>query len=120
MSQFWEHFVSNGHKHPSPAYLGVQGYAVRLDDELAASCRADDGVLVRMVQPGSLAEEAGILEGDIILSLGEHPVGTCDELFRIVEVLPAAAPVTVQFVRNGRCFERLLIMPARRRKMPKV
>jgi S1-C subfamily serine protease len=72
-----------------------------------------------VVQPGSMAEDAGIIEGDIVLSLGEHPVCSADELFGIVEVLPAGIPVSVILVRNGRRFERLLVTHGRRRKIRK-
>src|SRR5947209_1388310 len=115
MSRFWQNFVSNGRPEPSPTYLGIQGYAVRLDPAASERDRTQDGVLVRMVQPGSLAENAGILEGDIVLAIDEHPVGTADELFGIVEVLPPQAPVSVVLMRNGRRFERLLVTPPRRR-----
>src|SRR5690349_11137913 len=119
MSRFWQNFVSNGERQANPAYLGIQGYSVRLDRAHHQDRPSEDGVLVRMVQAGSLAEEAGILEGDIILSLGDHPVGTADELFGIIEVLPSGLPVPVTFLRNSRRFERLLVMPARRRAVPK-
>jgi S1-C subfamily serine protease len=116
MTRFWQHFVSNGHRH-GPVYLGIQGYAVRLDAAVAKQCNAEEGVLVRMIQPGSMAEDAGILEGDIILALGDHPIGTADELFAIVEAMRSDVAVPVILVRHGRRFERLLVMP---RRGPKV
>jgi len=119
MSRFWQHFVNNGRRQAAPSYLGIQGYAVRLDQAASATCKVDEGVLVRMVQPCSIAEDSGILEGDIIVSVGDHPVGTCDELFGIVEVMPAELPVLIVVVRAGRRFERLLVMPGRRRKLQK-
>jgi S1-C subfamily serine protease len=119
MSRFWQHFVSNGQKQSGLLYLGLQGYSVRLDRALWASCQAQDGVLVRMVQPGSLAEDVGILEGDIILSLGDQPVATCDELFGLIEAMPMEVPLPVILVRHGRRYERLLVVPGPSPKVKK-
>src|SRR5262249_19229695 len=119
MSRFWQNFVSNGQTQTSPVYLGLQGYAVRLDAAQRLHGSAEDGVLVRSVQPGSLADDAGILEGDIVVALGDHPVGSADELFGVLEVLPPGMPVPIFLVRSGRRFERLLVLPEPRGKVRK-
>ena len=40
-----------------------------------------DGLLVREVEDGSAAAAAGIAEGDLIVSVGEHAIGSADDLF---------------------------------------
>ena len=40
-----------------------------------------DGILVRGVEEGSLAEAAGIEAGDLIVSAGGKPIGDADDLF---------------------------------------
>jgi S1-C subfamily serine protease len=50
-------------------YLGVGTQAVRLPDSAAAAGQAS-GLLVSSVQPGSAAERAGLMLGDVLLGLG--------------------------------------------------
>ena len=40
-----------------------------------------DGILVRGVEEGSLAEAAGVEAGDLIVSAGGKPIGDADDLF---------------------------------------
>jgi S1-C subfamily serine protease len=51
-------------------YLGVGTQAVRLPDALRQSAGQGSGLLVASVQPGSAAEQAGVLLGDVLLGLG--------------------------------------------------
>ncbi|HVY28465.1 MAG TPA: S1C family serine protease [Polyangiaceae bacterium] len=51
-------------------YLGVGTQAVRLPDALRVSAGQGSGLLVASVQPGSAAEQAGLLLGDVLLELG--------------------------------------------------
>jgi S1-C subfamily serine protease len=108
MSRFWQRFLANGKSRPDTIYLGIQGYAHRPERLDAAGWGSERGVLVRAVEPGSLAEEAGVLEGDIILSVGDHSTISADELFRVMERLDAKTPVPVILLRDGRRYERLL------------
>lgn len=51
-------------------YLGVGTQAVRLPDAVARAAGQPTGLLVSSVQPGSAAETAGLLLGDVLLKLG--------------------------------------------------
>ena len=51
-------------------YLGVGTQAVRLPDAMAGAVGQPTGLLVSSVQPGSAAEGAGLLLGDVLLKLG--------------------------------------------------
>lgn len=51
-------------------YLGVGTQAVRLPDALASAAGQSTGLLVFSVQPGSAAEAARLLLGDVLLKLG--------------------------------------------------
>ncbi len=94
MSRFWQHFITTGGREGGDAYFGVHGRRVRT------------GVEVRQVAPGSPAEDAGILEGDILLGLAGRRTRGVDELHDFLAELPAGVPLAVRLRRRGRCLER--------------
>ena len=61
-----------------------------------------DGARVQNVQQGSAAAEAGIVEGDVIVRVGERGVATVDELEVAVREFEIGAPVPVALVRANR------------------
>ena len=61
-----------------------------------------DGARVQNVQQGSAAAEAGIVEGDVIVRVGERGVATADELEVAVREFEIGAPVPVALVRDNR------------------
>jgi serine protease Do len=61
-----------------------------------------DGALVERVAAGSAAARAGIRAGDVITRLGDHPVGSQDELTVAVRSHRIGQQVQVRYVRGGR------------------
>jgi serine protease Do len=59
------------------------------------------GVLVRRVVPGSAAEEAGLLEGDVIVELEGRPVRGPRELARTVGRVIPGEPLNLRVWRGG-------------------
>ena len=59
------------------------------------------GVLVQDVAPRSRAEQAGLQEGDVIVSLGNQPVDSVSSFNAAVAKLPADKPATVLIQRGG-------------------
>lgn len=59
------------------------------------------GVLVRRVEPGSPASEAGIREGDVITMVANKPVQDLDALRDVTGSLRAGASVPVRLIRRG-------------------
>ncbi|MGC4106914.1 MAG: PDZ domain-containing protein [Thermomicrobiales bacterium] len=61
------------------------------------------GAVIAQIQPGSPAEEAGLREGDVIVSVGSRMVGSPDEAARAIR---AAAKqdhaVALRILRDGR------------------
>jgi C-terminal processing protease CtpA/Prc len=51
---------------------------------------------VREVAPGSLAAEAGIVAGDVILRIGSHEVGTASEATRLLRAADRSVRLLVQ------------------------
>ncbi|WP_407441917.1 S1C family serine protease [Rhodococcus sp. (in: high G+C Gram-positive bacteria)] len=60
------------------------------------------GAEVANVQSNSPAQRAGIVEGDVIVRVGDREVTTADELVVAVHAQEIGEPVNVQIVRSGR------------------
>ncbi len=60
------------------------------------------GALVAQVHPGSPAEQAGILAGDIILKLNDKPVQSAEALRNTLGLLSVGAHVKLDLMRNGK------------------
>ncbi|QCQ90316.1 S1C family serine protease [Rhodococcus sp. SGAir0479] len=63
---------------------------------------ATSGAEVANVQSGSPAAGAGIVEGDVIVKVGDRTVASADELVVAVHDQKPGQPVTVQLIRSGR------------------
>ncbi|MDI9915691.1 trypsin-like peptidase domain-containing protein [Rhodococcus sp. IEGM 1379] len=63
---------------------------------------ATSGAAVANVRDGSPAQRAGIVEGDVIVKVGDRPVTSADELVVAVNATTIGQPVNVQLIREGR------------------
>ncbi|RVW02787.1 S1C family serine protease [Rhodococcus xishaensis] len=63
---------------------------------------ATSGAEVANVQAGSPAEKAGIVEGDVIVKVGDRTVASSDELVVAVHDQKVGEPVPIQLIRSGR------------------
>lgn len=73
-----------------------------VSDELKERLSITGGVEVRQVEASSVAAEAGIQPGDILVSVDHQSVGSADELASIVEELPGDRAIPVRLYREGR------------------
>jgi S1-C subfamily serine protease len=98
--------------------LGIAGTSV--DDSIAQEMKlpsGTQGVLVEQVQPGSLAEQAGLqggsktvtvngqqllIGGDIITAVDSKPVTGIDDLKAALSQFPAGHPFTLTVLRDGK------------------
>ncbi|MBB6049639.1 S1C family serine protease [Armatimonas rosea] len=81
-------------------YLGVKMQHVALPDSLRVthSLAQESGLLVIHVEPGSAAEQAGVLMGDTLISLDGAPL---DDVAGIRERLAAGRAFTLDVLRGG-------------------
>jgi serine protease Do len=59
------------------------------------------GVAVTRVEPGSFAEDIGMLERDVIVSINRQPVSSVDDIRRIQQTLKPGDPVAFRVVRSA-------------------
>jgi S1-C subfamily serine protease len=92
-------------------YLGLHARNVPLPRALVRQFGLEQasGVEVLAIEPGSPADQAGLLEGDVIVSLGDKPVPTIDELHKVLTQISVGVPVSVVFLRGQRRIERLAV-----------
>jgi len=69
------------------------------------------GIRVQAVSAGSPAESAGLRQGDLIVRLGESPLGDLEELARVLANAAPGSRVMVEIERNG-VTERLEVLLA--------
>ena len=84
-----------GASEPEPLGVAIAPARVARRLRQAVGLPERDGLLVREVLPGSVAERAGLSVGDLIVRLGEAAVATPDELLGGLERIAGRVPVGV-------------------------
>jgi serine protease Do len=84
-----------------PAKFGI--YIQNLSDSARQNMgyKGAGGVLVTQVEPGSFAEEIGMVPNDIITAINREPINNADDLKRIQNALKPGASVAFRIVRAG-------------------
>jgi serine protease DegQ len=82
-------------------FLGIE--PIQVTPELASSLRlpVDEGVAVRVVEPGSPAARGGLKNGDVIVRFAGRSVRTVEDLFTELRHRRPGQKVTVTVVRAG-------------------
>lgn len=86
-------------------FLGVGIYPVRLADPIAQQVSQATGALVLSVQPGSAADKAGLVQGDVIISLDGTAVGHPGELAGFLDEDKVNKQITAKVARAGQVLE---------------
>ena len=91
------------HGHLPQPYLGVRLQAVRLDEalQLQLALHGAEAVIVVGVEPGSPAAAAGLLFGDLILSVAGQAIENAIDLKLALTRVPLGSPVGVEVYRAG-------------------
>lgn len=85
-------------------HLGVGVHGVKLPDQTAKTAGQAHGVLVYAIEPGSNAEKAGVLQGDVILAIDGAAVSSPWELATSLGG-KVDVEVTLKIVRAGAVME---------------
>jgi len=85
------------------ASIGVAGQTVPLPRRVvyAAGLTKGSGVVIAGVEAGSPAADAGLKQGDVLLSLDGEPVGGVDDLVRLLNGDRIGGVVTLAVLRQG-------------------
>lgn len=87
---------------PQRRLLGVALAPSHVSQHLRRSVGLPDreGVLVRHVEPGSPAEEAGLRSGDLLTAAGDVEVTSIDDLASTLDALPVGSDLRIHVVRG--------------------
>jgi len=95
------------------SYIGVAGQNVPLHRRVVRfyNLPLETGVLVVSVEKASPAERAGVREGDLIVAFNERPIGTINDLHKMLVGDQIGVPAKLVVIRHAEKLE-LPILPA--------
>ena len=82
-------------------YLGVGAQPARLPSGLADEIGQETGLLLVSVEAASPAEKAGLLLGDVVVSLDGHPTRHLDDLLGLLSLDRLGVSLPLRVVRGG-------------------
>lgn len=82
-------------------YLGISAQPVSVTSQQKDAIRADTALLVAGVKDETPAARAGLLVGDLLVSLDGHALTTTDDLFDLLVGDRVGHPVTLRVLRGG-------------------
>jgi serine protease Do len=97
--------------------LGIQPRSLTADLIAGLSLKVRQGILVEDVNPFGPAADAGLLPGDVLVSLGTDTIHNLRDLYRAESALSAGVPVELTVMR-GPDVRLLRITPDAARKAP--
>jgi S1-C subfamily serine protease len=84
-------------------FLGLAMQPVRLPENLRKDLPAgtESGLIVVSVEPNGPAEQAGVIVGDIITTLGDRAVADTNDVQSMLDPDRVGKPLTVRLIRGG-------------------
>jgi S1-C subfamily serine protease len=92
-------------------YLGLHARNVPLPRGLASRFELTQAGAVEVlgIEAGGPADQAGILEEDLIVALGDRPITCVDDLHKLLTQLPIDVPAAIVLLRRDRLLNRLVL-----------
>src|SRR5215471_10436232 len=96
-------------------WLGVAMQSVGVPESLRTKLNliASEGLLIVHVEPGSPAEKAGVLLGDLLLELDGKPVAETDEVQEALRAHKPGSSVEIKLARGGTLVKTSVSLAAR-------
>jgi S1-C subfamily serine protease len=82
-------------------YLGVGAYPVKLPQALWERAGSEAGLILLSVDPDGPAQRAGLLLGDVLVSLGDQPLHGVEDLLGYLGDEKVGTPVQAKVLRAG-------------------
>ena len=82
--------------------LGVTITTIDEEGAKALGAEVDSGALVSNIEPGSAAEQAGLLVDDIIVKVDDKKIDDSRELANAIGLKGSGEQVSIEYVRNGK------------------
>jgi S1-C subfamily serine protease len=110
------HLLARGHI--VRGYLGVGMQPVRLPEPLKQGLNlpGSSGLIIVTVEPGSPADQAGILMGDVLVALDHVPVGDSADVQALLGPERVGQTISATIVRAGQLAERPITVGERPRQ----
>lgn len=108
MKEFMEKYVDGREAYPWNQWLSRGGWRLRTDTlhqpRMGVSFQRDSaGLLVVLVEPGSMAAGAGIKPGDVVISIdGISANNPAWENWRVKYATREGSPIEIKFIRDGK------------------
>jgi S1-C subfamily serine protease len=92
-------------------FLGISGQTIPLPTKVVRyyNLKKESGVQVISVVPDSPADKFGLHEGDVIVYMDENPIGSVDDVHRLLGKEYIGKPVNITLLRNWTQIEKLTI-----------
>ena len=87
--------------HPTRGFLGIAGQTVQLPEKHRGGTSQEQALLIAGVTPGSPADEAGVLVGDILLQFDGHVVRAAEDLLDLLVGDRVGRTVQAKLLRGG-------------------
>lgn len=96
-------------------FLGLGMQAVQLPESLQRSLNTTQatGVIVVSIEPGAPADQAGMLIGDILLSLAGSPVQEVSDVHAVLDPDRIGQTIVAELIRGGERIERSITVGER-------
>jgi S1-C subfamily serine protease len=89
------------HGHVKRGFLGVHTQPVRLAQSIAESLKQETGLMVIGTETDGPAAKAGLMQGDVLVGLGDNPVHEIDDLQSALGPGSVGKSLTAKYVRGG-------------------